>query len=204
MNDTNRALNRTVLLLAGLLLTVVGGAAATSAAVPAVAQTWTTAGTTVVDALGVAADSTRIGGTAISWVAIGAVAVLVTIAGLLVWALTTLVSRRSKTVLRSGGEQTPLGRVTVTEAFAADAVKNSLTRQHDVVAASVTAHTVRDQPVLHVSVTARHNADPRGVVDHVTRLLDGLTAVTGTETAGYISVHGGLRSRLASDSPRVD
>jgi hypothetical protein len=204
MNDTNRALNRAVLFLAGLILTAVGGAAATSAAAPTIAEAWTTAGSGVVDALGVAADSTRIGGTAISWVAIGAVAVLVTVAGLLVWALTTLVSRRSRTVLRSGNGQTPLGRVTVTEAFAADAVKNSLTRQHDVVAASVTAHTVRDEPVLHVSVTARHNADPRSVVDHVTRLLDGLTAVTGTETAGYISVHGGLRSRLASDSPRVD
>jgi hypothetical protein len=204
MNDTNRALNRAVLLLAGLVLTVLGGAAAAAAAVPAIASTWSTAGSYVVDAFGAAADSTRIDGASLSWVAIAAVAVLVATAAVLIWALTTLVSRRSKTVLRSGGQQTPLGRVIVTEAFAADAVKSSLARQPDVIAASVTAHSVRDQPVLHVSVTTRHNADPRDVVDHVMRILDGLTAVAGTETAGYISVHGGVRSRLASDARRVD
>lgn len=204
MNDTNRGLNRAVLLVAGLVLTLAGGAAAVAALVSAIADAWAGAGTTVVDAIGPAADSTRISGTTASWVGVAAVAILVTFAGLLGWALTTLIGRRSRTVLRSSGAQTPLGRVIVTETFAADAVKATLGRQPDVVAASVTAHTVRSEPVLHVRVTARHNADPRGIVDRVTRVLDGLSAVTGTETAGYISVHGGLRSRLASDARRVD
>lgn len=204
MNDTNRGLNRAVLLVAGLVLALVGGAVAVAASVPAVAEVWTAAGEHVVGAIGTAADSTRIGDTAANWAAVGAIAILVTVAGLLCWALTKLISRRSRTFLRSSGAQTPLGRVIVTETFAADAVKASLDRQPDVVAASVTAHTVRSEPLLHVRVTARHNADPRGIVDRVTRVLDGLTAVTGTETAGYISVHGGLRSRLASDARRVD
>lgn len=203
MNDTNRALNRTVLFLVGLVLLVVGGAAATAAAIPAVGEVWASSGSAAIDALRAAGDATTIGGTTLSWAVIGATAVAVVIAVILIAALTTLVSRRSKTVLRSSGAQNPLGRVTVTESFAADAVKNSLSRQDDVVAASVTAHTVQDEPVLHVSVTARQGADPRRIVDHVDRLVDGLAAVTGTETPAFVSVHGGLRSRLAPDAPRV-
>ncbi|MFI8631064.1 hypothetical protein ACIGEP_00530 [Microbacterium sp. NPDC077663] len=203
MNDTNRALNRTLLFLFGLVLVVAGGAAATAAAVPAVGETWTSSGSTVIDALRSASDATAIGGTTLSWAVIGATAVALIVAVVLIAAMTTLVSRRSKTVLRSSGSQNPLGRVTVTESFAADAVKNSMSRQDDVVAASVTAHSVKDEPVLHVSVTARQGADPRRIVDHVDRLVDGLAAVTGTDTPAFVSVHGGLRSRLASDAPRV-
>ncbi|CAL4860613.1 hypothetical protein [Microbacterium sp. MM2322] len=203
MNDTNRALNRTVLLIVGLVLLVGGGAAATAAAVPAVGDVWTSSGKAALDALRAAGDATRIGDTALSWAVIGATAVAIVVAVILFASLTTLVSRRSRTVLRSSGSQTPLGRVTVTEGFAADAVKNSLARQDGVLSASVTAHTVRDEPVLHVSVTARQGADPRSVVDHVDRVMDGLAAVTGADTAAFISVHGGLRSRLASDAPRV-
>lgn len=203
MNDTNRALNRALLFLVGLVLVIVGGAAATAAAVPAVGAVWTSSGSAVVDALRAAGDATAIGGTALGWAVIGATAVAIVVAVILIAAMTTLISRRSKTVLRSSGSQNPLGRVTVTEAFAADAVKNSLSRQEEVVAASVTAHTVKDEPVLHVSVTARQGADPRRIVDHVDRLVDGLAAVTGTDTPAFVSVHGGLRSRLASDAPRV-
>ncbi|MCM3697552.1 hypothetical protein [Microbacterium oleivorans] len=203
MNDTNRALNRTLLFLVGLVLLIAGGAAATAAAIPAVGGVWTSSGSTVAAALRSSGDATAIGGTTLSWAVIGATAVAVLVAVILIAAMTTLVSRRSKTVLRSSGAQNPLGRVTVTESFAADAVKNSLSRQDDVVAASVTAHTVKDEPVLHVSVTARQGADPRRIVDHVDRLVDGLAAVTGTDTPAFVSVHGGLRSRLASDAPRV-
>ncbi len=203
MNDTNRALNRTVLMIVGVILLLGGGAAATAAALPAVGEVWTSSGKAVLDGLRSAADATKIGDTDLSWAVIGAAAVAIVIAVVLFVGLTTLVSRRSRTVLRSSGSQTPLGQVTITEGFAADAVKNSLAREDDVVAASVTAHTVRDEPVLHVSVTARRGADPRSVVDHVDRLMDGLAAVTGTDTAAYISVHGGLRSRFASDAPRV-
>ncbi|MFL0565619.1 hypothetical protein ACH0CG_07655 [Microbacterium sp. 179-I 1D1 NHS] len=203
MNDTNRALNRTVLLIVGFVLLIGGGAAATAGAVPSVADVWTTAGKTVVDGLRSAGDATTIAGTTLSWAVIGATAVAIVIAGVLFASLTTLVSRRTRTVLRSSGSQTPLGRVTVTEGFAADAVKNSLARQDGVLSASVTAHEVKQEPVLHVSVTARQGADPRSLVDDVDRVMDGLAAVTGTETAAYISVHGGLRSRLATDAPRV-
>ena len=203
MNDTNRALNRTVLMIVGVILLIGGGAAATAAALPAVGDVWTSSGKAAVDALRAAGDATAIPGTALSWAVIGAAVIAIVVAVVLFASLTTLVSRRSRTVLRSSGSQTPLGRVTITEGFAADAVKNSLAREGDVVAASVTAHTVRDEPVLHVSITARQGADPRRVVDHVDRLMDGLAAVTGADTAAYISIHGGLRSRFASDAARV-
>ena len=77
MNDTNRALNRTVLFLVGLVLLVVGGAAATAAAIPAVGEVWASSGSAAIDALRAAGDATTIGGTTLSWAVIGATAAFI-------------------------------------------------------------------------------------------------------------------------------
>jgi hypothetical protein len=57
--------------------------------------------------------------------------------------------------------------------------------------------------VLHVSVTPRQNSDPRDVVERVDRLVTNLATLTGEETQTFISVHSGLRARLAGDQRRL-
>jgi len=57
--------------------------------------------------------------------------------------------------------------------------------------------------VLHVAVTPRQNTDPRMLADHVDRLLANLATLTGRETETYISIHTGLRARLAHDQRRL-
>ena len=57
--------------------------------------------------------------------------------------------------------------------------------------------------MLHVSVTPRQNTDPREVVDHIDRLLTNLATLTGRDTETYVSIHTGLRARLAHDQRRL-
>jgi hypothetical protein len=203
VNNTNRALNRTLLLIIGLLFFALGALGIAIMSWPTAADIWTSAGDGARSWLDQAIAATAIAGGALSWIGIGAVAAIVIVIVLLVVALISIAGRRSKTVIRSTGAQNPLGRVTVTESFVSDAVKNSLATRDEILSAHVTANDIRTQPVLHVSVTPRQNTDPRELVDHVDRLLTNLATLTGRETETYVSIHTGLRARLAHDQRRL-
>lgn len=203
MNATNRALNRTLLLIIGLLFLALGALAIAIMSWPTATDIWTSAGKDARTWLDQAIAATAIAGGSLSWVGIGAVAAIVIVVVLLIVALTSISGRRSKTVLRSSGSQNPLGRVTVTESFVSDAVKNSLADRAEILSTHVTANDIHSEPVLHVALTPRQNTDPRELVDHVDRLLTNLATLTGRETATYVSIHTGLRARLAQDQRRL-
>ncbi|PVE98300.1 hypothetical protein [Microbacterium sp. TPD7012] len=200
MNTTNRALNRTLLLIIGLLFLALGAVGIAIMSWPTAADVWTAAGEDARSWLDQAIAAPVIAGGSLSWVAVAAVLVVVV---LLILALTSIAGRRSKTVFRSSGAQNPLGRVTVTESFVSDAVKNSLASRDEILSSSVTANDIKSRPVLHVAVTPRQNTDPREVVDHLDRLLTNLAALTGREPETYVSIHTGLRARLAHDQRRL-
>lgn len=203
MNNTNRALNRILLLIIGLLFLGLGAVGVAIMSWPAATDVWKSAGTDTQSWLDQAFASSRIAGSQISWLAVGGVAAIVIVIILLILALTSVAGHRSKTVFRSSGAQNPLGRVTVTESFVSDALKNSLANRDEVLSAHVTANDIRREPVLHVSVTPRQNTDPRVLVDQVNRLLANLAILTGRETETYISIHTSLRARLAHDQRRL-
>lgn len=203
MNNTNRALNRTLLLIVGLLFLALGALGIAIMSWPTAADIWKSAGDGALSWLDQAMAATAIAGGALSWIGIGAVAAIVVVIVLLVVALVSIAGRRSQTAFRSTGAQNPLGRVTITESFVSDAVKNSLATRDEILSAQVTANDIRRQPVLHVAVTPRQNTDPRELVDLVDRLLTNLATLTGRETATYVSIHTGLRARLAHDQRRL-
>ncbi len=203
MNNTNRALNRIVLFVIGLVFLALGAAVIAVSSWPSAGDVWTSAGESVDGWIAQAAETTRIAGSSATWIGVGAVAAILIVIVLLILALTSVSGRRSKTVLRSNGAQNPLGRVTVTESFVSDAIKNSLDADDDLLTTSVTANTIRKVPVLHVSVTPRQNTSPRQVVERVDQLLTNLVTLTGQETATYVSVHSGLRAKLAHDRSRL-
>ena len=203
MNHTNRALNRILLLLIGLILLGLGAFGATVTAWPTAAELWERAGSQTDTWLHQALEATRIAGTGVTWFGVGVVAAVLLVVVLLVLALTALIRRRTHTVVRSDRSQTPLGRVTITEAFAADAMTNALSDREEILSVQVTANEIRTRPVLHVAVTPRQNTDPRALVDDIDGLLANLAALTGQETDTYISLHSGLRARLAHDQTRV-
>ena len=203
MNRTNRALNRILLFLIGLLLLAIGAVLITIIAWPTAAEYWTGATEAGQSWLQDAVDQTRIGATAVSWIAIAALALIVFLVVLLIVALTRIGGGRTHTVLRSTGSQSSLGRVTVQESFVSDALKHSLTQRDEILFSSVTANDIRKQPVMHISVTPRQNTSPRQVVKDVDQLVTNLATLTGKDTPTYISVHSGLRAKLAHDERRL-
>lgn len=199
MNTTHRALNRTLILLTGLLALASGAALVWASLSAVAAQVWAGVWSAAADAADVAQTSTRIGDGPISWAALGAVAVAVILVVLLLVPIGMLAHRRSRTVLRSAETDAAPGRVVVREGFAADAVTRTLARRGDILSTRVVADAVRDEPVLHVAVTPRPSASPREIADHVADVGARLDALLDRPTRTYISLHAGLRARLASD-----
>ncbi len=203
MNNTNRALNRTLLLIIGLLFLGLGALGIAIMSWPTASDIWTSAGKDARTWLDEAIAATAIAGGSLSWIGIGAVVAILIVIVLLIVALFSIAGRRSKTAFRSSGAQNPLGRVTVTESFVSDAVKNSLAGRAEILSTQVTANDIRREPVLHVAVTPRQNTDPRELVDHIDKLLTNLATLTGRDSATYVSIHTGLRARLAHDQRRL-
>lgn len=203
MNGTNRALNRIVLFIVGIVFLAIGAVLVTIVAWPQAATYWTDAGTTGQSWAENAVETTTVGTTTISGIAIAALALILFLVILLVIVLTRLGGGRTHTVLRSTGEQNPLGRVTVRDSFVSDALTHSLGQRDDILFSSVTANDVKKQPVMHVSVTPRQNTSPKRVIEDVDRLVTNLNALTGQSVPTYISVHSGLRAKLAHDQRRM-
>ncbi|MFG6503031.1 hypothetical protein [Microbacterium sp. P05] len=199
MNDTNRAVNRLLLLLIGLVLLGVGGAVILAATWPVATEIWRRSITTASDWLARSAEATRIADTGLSWLVLGVLAAIVIVVVLLVLAIARLGGGRSRALLTASLEDNPLGRVVVRDAFAADALTAALDARPDVVSTRVTAAEVRDETVLHIAVTARRNASPRALALDVNRLASNVAALTGQDLPTYVSVRSGLRARLAPE-----
>ena len=204
MNATNRAVNRTVLFIVGAVLLAAGAAALAAIAWPPAAQAWETGLSTAQSWIAGAANSTRLHeSTTVSWIAVGALALLLAIVVVVVVIISRLGGGKSSTVTRAEAEDGAVGAVTITHGFAADALTDSLTRHDEILASRVSAVRVRGEDVLHVSVTPRQNTSPVEVAAMVTTLVDNLERLTGRKTPTLVSIHSGVRSRLAADQSRV-
>ncbi|MFD4420239.1 hypothetical protein ACFWN7_01895 [Agromyces sp. NPDC058484] len=203
MNNTNRAANRIILLLVGIVFLALGGAAIILIVWPAAAEYWTGAGEAAENWIDQALETTKIGLGALSWIGLAVLALILLLIVLLIVALTGIGGRRSRTVLRSTGQENPLGRVTVQEAFASDALQHSLGTRDEILFASVTANNVKKRPVMHVSVTPRQNTSPRHVMEDIDHLVSNLATLTGKNVPTFVSMHSGIRAKLAHDQSRV-
>jgi uncharacterized membrane protein len=204
MNNTNRVLNRMVLLLIGIVFLVLGAAAIAVITWPAAAEYWTRAGEAGGAWIEQAIEATMIGATTLSWVTLGVLTLILLLVVVLIVTLIRIIGGgRSYTVLRSSGQETPLGRVMVEEGFVSDALKHSLGQRDEILFSNVTANDIRKQPVMHVSVTPRQNTSPRHVAEDVDQLITNLTAITGRDVPTFISIHSGLRAKLAHDQRRL-
>ncbi|AMB58619.1 hypothetical protein [Microterricola viridarii] len=203
MNHTNRALNRIVLFITGVLLLAIGVALVSAIVWPVGAEWWTAATKAGLSWLDDMVAASRIGATTASWIAIAALAVIVLLLAMLIVALVRLGGKRSHTALGSLGAQNSLGRVIVHDAFMSDAVKHSLGRRDEILFSSVSADAIHKTPVLHVSVTPRQNTSPRDIAQDVDRLVANLATLTGYDVPTYISIHSGLRAQLAHNQRRL-
>lgn len=203
MNRTNRFLNRALLFVVGLVLLVAGAGTVAVLSAPAVGAWWTGAAAAARTWWHDTNAATTIAGSTISWLQLGVLAAIVLVVVLLVVLVSKLGGGRTGTLLRPGGLAGDRGRITVDAAFVSDAVKHSLQQRDEILRASVSASDFRTGPVMHVSVTPRQNTSPRQVADDLDVLLTNLTTLTGSEVPTYLSIHSGLRSRIARDQRRL-
>lgn len=200
MNHTNRALNRILVLVIGVVFFAAGAATLTALVWPTAATVWTDAMGAGRDGLVAAAEASRIGDGPASWVAVGAVALAAALIALLVWVIARLARGRGRTVLRIPADDTGIGRIVVRESFASDAVSAALGDRSDVLSARVTADVIGTEPVLRVAITPRQSVSPRDLVDEVSALTTNLHTLIGQTTRTYVSLHSGIRAKLAADS----
>ena len=203
MNQTNRALNRTVLLVVGIILLVLGAAVVAVFVWPPAADYWSTGTAATGDWMEQAIAATTIPASTASWAVIGILALILLLVILLIVVLTRIGGGRSRTVLRSTGADNPLGRVRINDAFASDALKTALGERDEILFSSISAHEVKREPVMQVNVTPRQNTSPRDVVEDVDHLVSNLSSLTGRSVPTYISLRSGLRAKLAADQQRV-
>ncbi|MGO1768765.1 MAG: hypothetical protein ACTHZX_02320 [Microbacterium sp.] len=204
MNATNRAVNRIVLLIVGLVLFVAGAAGVTAAVWPLAGELWTRGLTIATDGMVELDAATRVSeATTASWFVVAVLAVLLLIVVFAFVVCSRLGGGRSGIVVREESADGAQGPVTIRNGFASDALTHSLAARADTLSARVSARRVRGSDVLHVRVTPRQNTSPADVADAVTRLVDNLAHLTGRETPTYVSIHSGVRSRLSADQSRV-
>lgn len=204
MNDTNRGVNRIVLFLAGVVLITAGGAVATAALWPAAGEAWRTGASTLVQRMQDTDQASRVSeATMVSWLALAVLAALLLIVIIAVIVIARLGGGRSSTVIRDDAGEGAQGAVTIRHGFASDAITHSLATREEILSSRVSAHRVRGDEVLHVSVTARRNTSPIVIAETVTRLVDNLETLTGRGAPTLVSIRSGIRSRLAADRSRV-
>lgn len=204
MNDTNRAVNRGILLTVGLLLLGASGTALLALAWPEVGGAWTAGITAATDWLRQAEQSTRVtDATTLSWLLLAMLAALLLLLVLAVTVVARLGGGRSTVVIRAEAADGPNGPVTVRTRFAADAITHALERRDEILSSRVRSRRVRGASVLHVSVTPRPGTPPAEVAATVSRVIDNLATLLGQEVASYLSIHAGLQARFAADRSRV-
>lgn len=204
MNATNRATNRAILLLAGVILLATGVCAILASLWPVAAQTWEAWAGRAVSWMQAVDESSRLSdATTLSGLTIGVLAVLLVIVVGAVAVIVRLGGGRSSVVIREESGEGAQGSVVIRQGFASDAITHSLASRGEILTSRVSASRVRGNDVLHVSVTPRQNTSPIDVAETVTRLVDNLAILTGRETPTLVSIHSGVRARFAADQLRV-
>jgi uncharacterized membrane protein len=203
MNDTNRALNRALIAVVGIVLIAVGGVVAAASIVPAIADGWRDGSDAAGGWIGDLLANTGMAGGDHSWmlVAIVAAAALVVVL-LLVFALRqgrghtrTLVSRGEDRKSKSGDADA--GYVRVDAAVARQLIEEALSGHPGIVSSSVSAYRVRSVPALKVAVTVRRGVSPADVREYVDGVVARWDELLGEETPVLVTIGSGLVARMA-------
>lgn len=205
MNATNRGVNRAILFTVGVLLIGVGGATVIAMLWPVAGDLWKSWLSAGADWMVSADQASRVSeATTVSWFTLAVLTFLVLVVVVAVIVIARLGGGRSSVVIREERGTGAQGSVTILHGFAADAITQSLASQEEILSSKVNARRLGGADVLHVSVTPRQNVSPVDVAETVTGLVDRLTTLLGREISTVVTIHSGIRSRLAADQSRVN
>lgn len=194
MNSTNRAANRLLLLITGIVLLAAAAVALTLAIVPAVLTAWGTQASSITTSAPDWVGGSVLG--TVSWLTLGIGLVAVVLAILLIVFILKQGQGRTSRVLEqhSGGTGATLIDLGVPKAL----LEQDLSDRPEFITSRISAYRVRRTPTLKVSVQCRRGISPVDAAETVTRSLEGLDAIIGERIPALVQITGGFRSRTAS------
>jgi uncharacterized membrane protein YoaK (UPF0700 family) len=196
VNATNRALNRAVILLVGIVLIAVGAAVAVAAAVPEWLEAWSDGSARVTDALGAAIASASLGFSDHSWVLVAG-AVLAVIAAVLVAVFVLRQGRgHTRTVLRRSGDD---GEIAVDSEVVHSSIERALREHPGVASVSVSSYRVRraQNAAVKIDIGVRRGVSPADIREAADAVVADWDALLGETLPVLVTVNAGLATRLA-------
>lgn len=198
MNHTNRALNRLLLAIAGLILIAVGGLAAASALDARVRDGWTQSADSAVTWWQNLQSSAPLQDPFGSWWTLALIAALVVLAVLCFSWLTRQGGGRTST----GGTDVDaeLGDTAVDVSYLESAVAAAVAGNTSILGSSVTAWRGRRSGArngLRLTLQTRRGASPRDVADLAEALVSSIDELMGHRATVLVRIVSGTKSKLA-------
>ncbi|MBC7595820.1 MAG: hypothetical protein H7288_18095 [Kineosporiaceae bacterium] len=194
MNNTNRFLNRALILLTGMILLLLGTAAIVLATMPAFGRAWSDTWPTVRQTTAGWVAAARVPGTHTSWWWIALLGGLL----LIVIALVVFIFRQGhgRTSHFVSGIRTDAGITIIHSRLPEQLLEDALRVQPALVGSRVSTYLVRRHPVLKVSVSARRGMSPKDILGEVETTIHALELLLGQPVLASVHISGGIRARL--------
>ena len=220
MNNTNRAANRTLVLITGLVLLALGATAIAVATVPAFASIFTDAARGVRASISSLLVATPLANPLIapadgssaevhSWLWMALIAALAVVVVLLLMFIfrqghghTRRLVARDGSAGSGSSSDAPVvaGGVTIDSAVAEQSLAAALAERPEIVSSRVSTYLVRKEPVLKIAATARRGVSPRELSETIERLVRSFDAALGEEIPVVVQISGGFRTRLSQST----
>lgn len=195
MNNTNRALNRILLAVIGLLTLLVGAALVAIATLPAIRAGYRSIAPSIQGAVTGWLKTMPLFDTGSSWGWIFVLALLLLIVILLLALIVRQGQGHQDILLRE--DTTQAGTTIIDSAVAEHAIQDDLNGRTEFVASRVSTYQVRGTPVLKISVTCRRGVSPRDVTTMIETTLTAFDALLGRPIPAFLQISGGVRARLS-------
>ncbi|MEF2978989.1 hypothetical protein [Subtercola sp. YIM 133946] len=195
MNSTNRAANRLVIGVTGLIILLLGAVALAVGLPTVIRDGWADGNATATRTLDGWLQQTPLGGPQTSWLWLVGLAALVLLAVLLV----VFISRqgRGHTSLLLTEPATDDGQTVVESGLAEQVLQDALADRPEFITSNVSTYRVAKRSVLKVSVTCRRGISPQDVTTLISQQLRHLDALLGVQVPALIQVSGGFRARVS-------
>ena len=198
MNNTNRALNRILLAVTGLVTLAIGVGLIALATVPALRSWYQRQAPILQDQLTEWWHPLPLLDTGTSWYwVIGLVLLLLVVLALL------------RFIFRQGhGQQpilihehpTPTTTTIIESAVAEHGIHQALTDHPDILSVAVSTYQVHHTPVLKISATCRRGTSPRAMTTTIENIVTTFDQLLGREIPVLIQLSGGFRARYSRTS----
>ncbi|MGR0161950.1 hypothetical protein [Paenarthrobacter nitroguajacolicus] len=195
MRNTNRALNRILLTLVGLVLLGTGAALIAAGTLPWAAELWTVTASSVRDHARNLAGTAPLPEPVRSWWLVLAVAL--PLVGAALSAAWLACQGGGKTPRLAEQSEGTAGRTVIDAGLVSTAIREALKGNTDVLSTSVSAWESRRGTALQIRLEARKGASTRELADTVEQLLRRTDAWLGHPIPALVRITSGARTQIA-------